>query len=161
MVALTETLRNRHLTVPTAAVLQVRHAPRADSFHTNLILETHNVSDSAIFFENVSTPADEAFSAGNFCAVRVGSLSKVQGLLLLDKLLQDEAFHALFERSPKAALTELGIPMQQILSLREECGLPRVLASKQQLQIARQRLAADIDASTLIFNIPAAKFAGH
>jgi len=104
-------------------------------------VDTADCSDSAIFE-----------------APKTGSLTKAQGLKLLGRLAEDEAFRRHFESAPARALADIGVSPLQIATLRAECLKPRILASKEELQVARQRLLGDIDASALIFLIPFPKF---
>jgi putative modified peptide len=85
------------------------------------------------------------------------SLTKQQGLALLSKLAADDAFRARFEQKPAHALSEAGIPAQQVVELPPACLCPRKLASKQEMEAARQKLAADVDTSMLALIVPTAK----
>ena len=85
------------------------------------------------------------------------ALTKEQGLALLTKLATDDGFRARFEQKPAHALSEIGIPAQQIVALPAACLCSRKLASKQDMDAAKQRLAADLDTSVLAFIVPTAK----
>lgn len=87
-------------------------------------------------------------------APQLGRLSKAQGMLLLTRLIEDQAFRARFERAPGAALQELGVPALQIGTLRTACLMPRTLASGAELARARQRLKEDLDQSALVMAPP-------
>ena len=113
------------------------------------------MTDSIMLQETVDT-ADCSDSA-IFEAPKTGALTKAQGLKLLSRLAEDEAFRRFFESAPAQALTDIGVSSLQIATLRADCLAPRMLASQQQLRAAYQRLLADIDASLLIFVIPTAK----
>lgn len=85
------------------------------------------------------------------------ALTKEQGLALLSKLATDDKFRARFETKPAHALFELGVPADVIVQLPAKCLCERTLASKQEMEEARKRLAAEQDMSTLIFIVPGAK----
>jgi len=89
---------------------------------------------------------------------QLGSISKAQGLALLTRLVTDDAFRARFERAPIAALSEIGVPMAQIVMLRDACITPRTLAAQDVLLATRQRLITDVDHSALAFVIPTLKY---
>jgi putative modified peptide len=85
------------------------------------------------------------------------ALTKEQGLALLTKLATDDAFRAHYEHKPAHALFDLGVPADVIARLPGRCLCQRKLGSKQAMQEARTRLAADTDTSLLIFVVPDAK----
>lgn len=82
------------------------------------------------------------------------SLTKEQGLLLLDKLAQDDAFRTSFQQKPAEALFRLGIAAELICCLPAQCLCPTKLGSKQAMADAGKKLAADLDTSMLQFIIP-------
>jgi putative modified peptide len=82
------------------------------------------------------------------------SLTKEQGLVLLGKLAQDDAFRAHFEQKPAEAMFRLGIPAELICCLPAKCLCPIKLGSKQSMEDARKQLSADSNTSTLQFIIP-------
>jgi len=82
------------------------------------------------------------------------SLTKEQGLLLLGKLAQDDAFRNSFEQKPAEALFRLGIPADVICCLPAKCLCPTKLDSKQAMDDARKQLADDVDTSLLMLTIP-------
>jgi len=86
------------------------------------------------------------------------SLTKEQGLALLTRLAQDDAFRTHFEQKPAEALHKAGIPADVIVGLSSRCLCPRKLGSKQAMEEARARLAGNIDTSALHFVVPDAKF---
>ena len=88
---------------------------------------------------------------------KIGSLSKVQGIALLTRLVEDVLFRTRFEQSPADALAELGVPALQIATLRPACLSPRPLAHNDVLKATQQRLSADLDSSVLSFVIPTLK----
>ena len=85
------------------------------------------------------------------------ALTKEQGLALLTKLATDDGFRARFEQKPAHALSEIGIPAQQIVELPAACLCSRKLASKDDMEVSRKRLAADVDTSMLALIVPTAK----
>ena len=85
------------------------------------------------------------------------SLTKDQGLALLTKLATDAGFRARFESKPAHTLSEIGIPAQQIVELPAACLCPRKLASMDEMEASRKRLAADLDTSMLALIVPTAK----
>jgi putative modified peptide len=86
-----------------------------------------------------------------------GSLTKAQGLALLARLVRDEGFRGKFEQRPSSALLELGIPAEQIATLRPACLAQRRLAPAAELEVARRKLELDLETQTLIFVVPNAK----
>lgn len=86
-----------------------------------------------------------------------GGLTKAQGLALLARLVRDEGFRGTFEQGPSSALLELGIPAEQIATLRPACLTRRRLAPAAELEVARRKLETDLEAQTLIFVVPDAK----
>jgi putative modified peptide len=82
------------------------------------------------------------------------SLTKDQGLLLLGKLAQDDAFRAQFSLKPAEALYKLGIPAELVVCLPAACLVPHGLASKDEMEAARKQLAADVNTSMLMLTIP-------
>jgi len=89
------------------------------------------------------------------------SLTKEQGLLLLGKLAQDDAFRNSFEHKPAEALFRLGIPAELICCLPAKCLCPSKLDSKEAMEHARKQLANDADTSALQFIIPQPGFASR
>jgi putative modified peptide len=86
------------------------------------------------------------------------SLTKEQGLLLLGKLAQDDAFRAHFEQKPAEAMFRMGIPPDLICCLPAKCLCPAKLGSKDAMEEARKGLAGDLDSSVLNFIVPQAGF---
>ena len=89
-----------------------------------------------------------------------GTLTKTQGVALLSRLVGDSSYKMRFEQAPARALAEIGVPAEQIATLRVACLSPRILASAETLQATLQRLKDDIDRSALVFTVPGAKFNG-
>ena len=85
------------------------------------------------------------------------ALTKEQGLALLSKLATDDKFRARFEAKPAHALFELGIPADVIVQLPAKCLCERKIASKQEMETSKERLASDLDTSTLALIIPSVK----
>jgi putative modified peptide len=110
----------------------------------------------AILTRDFSETAESGTSE-NFSTAKAGTLSKVQGMALLSRLVNDEQFRARFEQAPAAAFAEIGIPAEQISTLKDICLAPRSLASRQVLEASRQRLAAEVDTSVLALMIPTLK----
>ena len=76
-----------------------------------------------------------------------GTLTKTQGVALLSRLVGDSSYKMRFEHAPARALAEIGVPAEQIATLRVACLSPRILASAETLQATLQRLKDDIDRS--------------
>ena len=94
-----------------------------------------------------------------FCVTPTyGTLSKVQGIALLSKLVYDSAYKTRFEHAPALALAEIGSPTAQIATLRAACVIPRMLASVETLKATLRRLADDTDTSVLGMIVPSVKF---
>lgn len=72
------------------------------------------------------------------------TVSKQQMLNLLDKLSRDDAFRTRFEKDPKSALLEAGIPAEKVASLPAEQLQPWTLPDKSTFAAERQRVADDI-----------------
>jgi len=85
------------------------------------------------------------------------SLTKEQGLALLDRLGKDDAFRAHFAQKPAEALHSLGIPAEHVVGLPPRCLCPRELGSKQAMQEAHAKLASNQEMSALNFIVPSAK----
>jgi putative modified peptide len=88
------------------------------------------------------------------------ALTKQQGLLLLSKLAQDDAFRNSFEQKPAEAMFRLGIPAELICCLPAKCLCSLKLDSKEAMERARKQLADDNDTSALQFIIPQPGFSG-
>ena len=94
----------------------------------------------------------------NFAIAEPQSLTIAQGLALLTRLIEDDAFRARFESAPAASFAEIGVCPETIAGLKAACLAPRKLAPSAVLESARQRLADDLDMSTLVLSIPSAMF---
>jgi len=70
-----------------------------------------------------------------------GTLSRQQGLVLVERLIEDAAFRSRFEQNPVPALIELGISVEEIESLPARCQTGGMLASLDRLIETRKRLA--------------------
>jgi putative modified peptide len=67
-------------------------------------------------------------------------LSKEQVSALLNKLGSDDAFRALFESKPAAALQQLGVSAETIRHLSAKCHGPCKLAEKNRFQDASKSI---------------------
>ena len=86
-----------------------------------------------------------------------GILTKAQGLALLTRLIEDDAFRTRFEQAPATAFAEIGVSPETIANMKEACLTARRLAPAEVLRASRERLAADLDTSLLVLLIPTAK----
>ncbi len=80
-------------------------------------------------------------------------LTEEQGLTFLGELAGDDTFRARFEQKPAHALSEV-VPAQTVVELPASCLTPRLLASKEVMAKARERLAASLDDSVLNLVVP-------
>lgn len=85
------------------------------------------------------------------------SLSKEQGLKLVQKLARDDAFRARFEEKPAAALVELGVAADTVVNLPTLCLVPRKLAEKSAFEAASQGLDDATLNACLNFQAPTLK----
>lgn len=85
------------------------------------------------------------------------SLTKEQGVALVKRLAVDDAFRALFEEKPAAALLELGMTDDEIGLLCESCLEPCKLAPKEEfLQVQKEMNEAELYA-TMKMMVPRAR----
>jgi putative modified peptide len=82
------------------------------------------------------------------------NISKAQMLDLLGRLANDDAFRDRFEKNPPAALTEVGIPPNQIKVFPEDHTRPGKVAPKSDFEAARNRLADQVGDECLCMIIP-------
>ncbi len=72
------------------------------------------------------------------------TVSKQQMLKLLDKLSSDDGFRGRFEKDPKSALVEAGIPAAHVATFPADHIAPRVLPDKNHFRAERDRVANDM-----------------
>lgn len=60
-----------------------------------------------------------------------GTLPQEEGIALIRKLAEDDAFRTLFEKDPRTAMKQLGISDEMLASLDPGCVNPRTLAPKE------------------------------
>jgi len=87
-------------------------------------------------------------------------LTKEQGLALLSKLAQDDAFRSHFEQKPAEALFRMGVPAELICCLPAKCLCTCKLAPKSEMAAAKSRLEANHDLNLLAFFIPNPRVTG-
>jgi putative modified peptide len=120
------------------------------------------VNEAAVFqevatienFENVGALSVAPSMSSRGIQTADASLTKEQGLLLLSKLAEDDAFRCFYEQKPAEALLRLGIPAQLVCCLPATCLVPRKLGEREAMEDARKQLAADVNTSPLQFIIP-------
>lgn len=71
-------------------------------------------------------------------------VSKRQMLKLLNKLSGDDGFRSRFEKGPKSALIEAGIPAAQVATFPADHVAPGALPDKSQFKAEHQRVENDI-----------------
>ncbi|MEO8804243.1 MAG: NHLP-related RiPP peptide [Rudaea sp.] len=81
-------------------------------------------------------------------------VSKVQMLDLLGRLATDDGYRERFEKNPSAALTEAGIPPEQVKGFPEDHTRPGRLAPKSEFEAAQKRLTSQVDEDCLCMVIP-------
>ena len=88
------------------------------------------------------------------------TVSKQQMLKLLDKLSSDDAFRSRFEKDPKAALIEAGIPAAQVAAFPADQLAPWTLPDKNHFRAERERVANDIAEECMCMVAPTSKLGG-
>jgi putative modified peptide len=87
------------------------------------------------------------------------TLTPEQGVALVSRLAQDDAFRALFESDCAAALTQVGVPVQVVASLlAENAGSGCRLASKQRFAELLPALSEAPARRVMAFIVPACRF---
>ncbi len=81
-------------------------------------------------------------------------VTKTQMLDLLGRLANDDGFRDRFEKNPSAALTEAGIPPNQIKGFPEDHTRPGKLAPKVDFENACKRLNNQVGEECLCMIIP-------
>lgn len=82
-----------------------------------------------------------------------GKLSKQDSIVLLQKLATDDGFRSRFERSPMAALVELGLPHDTVVN----CLSPQTLASKAAFEAVLKQFHSENAEASLRMVAPMAK----
>ena len=72
------------------------------------------------------------------------TVSKQQMLKLLDKLSSDDGFRGRFEKDPKSALVEAGIPAAHVAAFPADNLAPWTIPDKSHFKAERERVANDI-----------------
>jgi len=86
------------------------------------------------------------------------TLTKKQGIDLLQELIANDAFRRRFSEKPAAALLELGIPAETIVNLNPQCLAPvEQLAAPSALREAADTLAKDGMHACLSMWVPSLK----
>lgn len=82
------------------------------------------------------------------------TVSKHHMLGLLKKLASDDGFRARFEKDPKSALTEAGIPAAIVSALPAEQLQPGKLADKRVFETEHQRVTNDLAEECMCMIVP-------
>ena len=82
------------------------------------------------------------------------TVSKQQMLKLLDKLSSDDGFRSRFEKDPKSALVEAGIPAAQVATFPADHLAPGALRNKSVYAAEHQRVANDIAEECMCMVVP-------
>lgn len=85
------------------------------------------------------------------------SLTKKQGLALVQSLGADDDFRALFERDPASALLKLGLTEDEIGLLCQSCLEPCQLAPKEEFLQVEKELNQDELYATMKMVVPRAR----
>lgn len=85
------------------------------------------------------------------------NVGKAQVLDLLGRLASDDGFRTNFERSPSSALSQIGLPADQIKIFLADHTVAGKLATKAEFETARQRIIGQDDAECLCMVIPGIK----
>ncbi|MGH8041960.1 MAG: NHLP-related RiPP peptide [Rudaea sp.] len=83
--------------------------------------------------------------------------SKAQMLDLLNRLASDDDFRADFEKNPALALSQIGLPADQVKVFLADHIVTGKLANKAEFETARKRINGQDDAECLCMIIPGIK----
>jgi len=84
-------------------------------------------------------------------------LSREHSLALLHRLATDDSYRSRYEQKPAAALAELGVPHETIVSLMATCQVTGSLVDKAKFAEARQQLLNAGADACVQFTIPSPK----
>ncbi|MBX3726457.1 MAG: NHLP-related RiPP peptide [Xanthomonadales bacterium] len=98
--------------------------------------------------------ADGATSDPLAPTTAAGAISPAQGLVLMARLADDDAFRARYEVDPRACLREIGVSETTLHSLRMICFWPRALAPKAAFQALLDDVEGQAFAQALEFRVP-------
>lgn len=82
------------------------------------------------------------------------NVSKAQMLDLLGRLASDDGFRANFETNPASALSQIGLPADQVKVFLADHIVTGKLAAKAEFESARKRITGQDDAECLCMIIP-------
>jgi putative modified peptide len=85
------------------------------------------------------------------------NVSKAQMLDLLGRFASDDGFRANFEASPASALSQIGLPADQVKVFLADHIVTGKLATKAEFETARKRIIGQDDAECLCMVIPGIK----
>jgi putative modified peptide len=85
------------------------------------------------------------------------NVSKIQMLDLLGRLASDDGFRANFEKNPASALSQIGLPVDQVKVFLADHIVVGKLAAKAEFETARKRIIGQDDAECLCMVIPGIK----
>jgi putative modified peptide len=97
---------------------------------------------------------DGATSDPSTPASATGAISREQGLALMARLADDDAFRARYEVDPRACLREIGVSETTLQNLRVICFWPRALAPKAAFQALLDDVEGQAFAQALEFRVP-------
>ncbi|MDZ3824298.1 MAG: NHLP-related RiPP peptide [Pseudoxanthomonas sp.] len=83
-----------------------------------------------------------------------GGISQAQGLALMARLADDDAFRARYEVDPRACLREIGVTEATLQNLRVICFWPRALAPKAAFRALLDDVEGQAFAQALEFRVP-------
>jgi len=85
------------------------------------------------------------------------NVSKAQMLDLLGRLASDDGFRANFEKNPASALSQIGLPVDQVKIFLADHIVTGKLAAKTEFETARKKIIGQDDAECLCMVIPGIK----
>ena len=85
------------------------------------------------------------------------NVSKTQMLDLLGRLASDDGFRANFETNPSSALSQIGLPADQVKVFLADHIVTGKLATKTEFETARKRIIDQDNAECLCMVIPGIK----
>ncbi|HST26790.1 MAG TPA: NHLP-related RiPP peptide [Rudaea sp.] len=85
------------------------------------------------------------------------NVGKAQMLDLLGRLASSDSFRASFEKNPASALSEIGLPADQVRIFLADHIVAGKLATKAEFETARKRIIGQDDAECLCMIVPGVK----